>query len=308
MTLNRSQTQIKQAVGIFAIVLSALFFYWSTFIIKKGVEYKEVSGIPFVVSRFFLGYIFLALFNIKISVAKKDFFWLRSRAIWNTIAVVFFFLSVEYSGVTISNVLNMTYPIFVALLAPYFIGEENGYLSIAGIVLAFLGSYLIIAPKDGIHLHFFDLLGLLSGLTGGIAILSLRRIRQSASTGTILLYTFRIGSILSIPLGIFAYIRNPEPFLEPAFHYYLWSSAALGFGGQILLTYGFRYVSAIQGSIISSTRILMAVLFGLLFLDHELTVVGVLGGLAVFAANILVNFDKKVGLKKIAQNDLFDDR
>ena len=59
--------------------------------------------------------------------------------------------------------------------------------------------------------------------------------------------------------------------------------------GQYLLTYGFLYMTAVNGSIISSSRILLAALFGpLLAADPHLTISGWCGALLIFAANVVL--------------------
>jgi drug/metabolite transporter (DMT)-like permease len=64
-----------------------------------------------------------------------------------------------------------------------------------------------------------------------------------------------------------------------------WCSAA-GVLGQYLLTFGFLFVTAVEGSIISSSRIFIAALLGpLLVGDPSLVLSGWIGALLIFAAN-----------------------
>ena len=63
--------------------------------------------------------------------------------------------------------------------------------------------------------------------------------------------------------------------------------------GQYLLTYGFLYVSAVEGSVISSSRILIAAFLGpFLASDPSLTLSGWVGALLIFAANIALAVHK----------------
>jgi len=65
--------------------------------------------------------------------------------------------------------------------------------------------------------------------------------------------------------------------------------ASTGIAGQYLLTVGFRYVTAVEGGIISSTRILLAALFGpLLVAEPTLTLTGWTGALLIFSANVVL--------------------
>ena len=90
-------------------------------------------------------------------------------------------------------------------------------------------------------------------------------------------------------LVIFAiFHRN---FFWPNLHeiYFLGLCAAAGVAGQFLLTNGFRYVTAVDGSIISSMRILLAALLGP-FVAGELPLkaMGWTGALLLFGANAVL--------------------
>ena len=71
--------------------------------------------------------------------------------------------------------------------------------------------------------------------------------------------------------------------------YYLIPCAAAGVAGQFLLTIGFRYVTAVEGSIISSMRILLAALLGpLLAGEPALAAAGWVGAMLLFGANAML--------------------
>ena len=71
--------------------------------------------------------------------------------------------------------------------------------------------------------------------------------------------------------------------------FYLVVSALFGIGGQYLLTYGFRFVTAVEGSIISSSRILLAALLGpVIVADPALAFTGWIGAVMIFTANVVI--------------------
>ncbi len=76
--------------------------------------------------------------------------------------------------------------------------------------------------------------------------------------------------------------RGPAPV-----RYDLLICSLFGIGCQYLLTLGFRYVTAVEGSIISSSRILMAAILGpWIAQDPPLVVSGWIGALLIFLANV----------------------
>ena len=69
--------------------------------------------------------------------------------------------------------------------------------------------------------------------------------------------------------------------------YYLMMCGLYGIIGQYLMTIGFLYVTAVEGGIISSTRILLAAMLGPYVAgDPPLTAAGWTGALLIFIANV----------------------
>ena len=108
--------------------------------------------------------------------------------------------------------------------------------------------------------------------------------RQYHDTNTILFFMFGLGALV-----IFAIFH--KNFFWPNLHefYFLGLCAATGVAGQYLLTNGFRYVTAVDGSIMTSTRILLAALLGP-FVAGELPLnaMGWAGALLLFGANAVL--------------------
>ena len=83
------------------------------------------------------------------------------------------------------------------------------------------------------------------------------------------------------------------PFLELK---YLFYSAMSGIIGQYLITIGFKYVTAIEGGIISSTRILLAAVLGpVIAMDPVLSASGWTGAFLIFSGNIFLTLRKAKG-------------
>jgi len=174
----------------------------------------------------------------------------------------------------------MTYPLFVAVMSWFLLKEQRDPASLLIVAVAFVGVWLVIAPGD-IKPGLENLWGLSSGFSAAIAIIYLNISRRYHDSQTILFFMFGLGSVLML---IFfhdsIFLPNGQELL------YLLSCSAAGVLGQYLLTYGFLYVTAVEGSIISSSRILLAALLGpLLVADPSLTAAGWCGALLIFSAN-----------------------
>jgi drug/metabolite transporter (DMT)-like permease len=179
--------------------------------------------------------------------------------------------------------LNMTYPVFVAILSWILLRHQRDGLALVMVFVAFVGIWLIIAP-DEVGIKTGNLWGLASGLAASSAILYLNVSRRYHDVNTILFFMFGLGSLICLA----AFLRH---IFWPDLHtfYYLALCGALGIVGQFLITLGFRYVTAVEGSIISSMRIFLAALLGPLIVAEEpLDSMGWFGAFLLFAANTVL--------------------
>jgi drug/metabolite transporter (DMT)-like permease len=280
-----TSTGSRQAVGWLAVLGSAFFFYLATLIIRWAEAYVEIASAYFVFSRFLLGFIVVSTTMILQGqrLQPKRFHYLIGRTVANTIAVFCFYKAVEVGSVAEANILNMTYPLFVALFSWFFLRNQRDVFSLIVLGVAFAGIWLVLSPGD-IKLRLENLWGLSSGITAAAAIIYLNISRRYHDSQTILFFMFGLGAILML---IFFHDTIFRPNLTELL--FLFSCSVAGVLGQYLLTYGFLYVTAVNGSIISSSRILLAALLGpLLVADPHLTLAGWCGALLIFAANAVL--------------------
>ena len=155
------------------------------------------------------------------------------------------------------------------------------------VAVAFAGIWLVLSPGD-IHLGWANVWGLCSGVMAAVAIIYLNISRRHHDSQTILFFMFGLGAVLIL---VFFHDTIFMPNAQELF--YLMSCAVAGVLGQYLLTYGFLYVTAVEGSIISSSRILLAALLGpVLVADPALTLSGWCGALLIFSANVVLALRK----------------
>jgi len=296
MKIRRPDLQSRissKAVGWFAVFGSAFCFYLATLIIRWAEPHVIISSAYFVFARLLLGFIIVSLTMIlrKQRPIPHNYHYLIGRAIANTVAVFCFFKAVELGSVAEANILNMTYPLFVVIFSWFFLRGQRDILSIFIVIVAFTGVWLVLAPGS-MKLDWGNLWGLCSGISAAVAIIYLNISRRHHDSQTILFFMFGIGTTLMI---IFFHKAIFIPNTEELF--YLLSCAAAGILGQYLITYGFLYVTAVEGSIISSSRILLAALLGhILVADPALTFFGWCGALLIFSANIFLALRKSPNL------------
>ncbi len=279
----------RQAVGWLAVFGSAFFFYLATLIIRWASAHVVIESAYFVFARFLLGFLVVSMTMVllKQKLQPKRYHYLIGRTVANTIAVFCFYKAVEMGSVAEANILNMTYPLFVAVFAWFFLRGQRDLMSLLIVALAFVGVWLVISPAD-IKPGLENLWGLGSGISAAAAIIYLNISRRYHDSQTILFLMFGLGTALML---IFFHDAIFVPNFEELF--FLLSCSAAGVLGQYLLTYGFLYVTAVEGSIISSSRILLAALLGpILVADPALTASGWCGAFLVFSANAMLALRK----------------
>jgi drug/metabolite transporter (DMT)-like permease len=149
--------------------------------------------------------------------------------------------------------------------------------------MAMIGIYLVIFP-DFSHINKGDFIGLLSGIFAAFAIITLSIAREYDSTVLIVFYLMAIGTFCN------AFMMAPV-FVMPHVHDlpFLLGSGLVGVLGQVLLTMGYKNVSAKAGSMVSSSRIIFAATMGFFFFSEALSIRILAGGFLIIASIIGVS-------------------
>lgn len=268
--------------GVLLLLFSALAFTLSTVFAKLVNEGSSISGIEISFFRFLTGFIFVSLYIIRSRerICPNNTRYVMLRAVFNTIAVLLFFTGIQYTTVTSANMLNMTYPVFVFILAPLINSEKGHYSDIVFLLLTLGGTYLIIFP-DFHRINPGDVYAFLSAIAAGFALTSLREARKHDSSATIIFHLMLIGAAISFVLMLPSFIMPQGTILV-----YILLSAIAAVTGQGALTIGFKYIKAAPGSLVSSSRILFAAMLGIIIFGDPLNVNILCGGVLILIALI----------------------
>lgn len=276
--------------GILLLILAEFCFAAATVFAKFITNSSDIPAIEITFFRVSLGAIVASLYMLK---TKTSFIPNRislvvARAVLSFSALVAFFYSVQHTSVTNANMLNMTYPVFIFLVAPLFRLEKMHRLSFLFLFIAMAGIYLVIFP-DFSHINKGDVIGLLSGIFGAFAIITLSIAREHDSTVLIVFYLMAIGTVCNLFM-MWPFYVHPTAGQLP----YLLGSGIMGVLGQTLLTMGYKHVTAKAGSMVSSSRIIFAAALGFFFFSESLSLRIIAGGCLIIVAIIGINSLQKV--------------
>jgi drug/metabolite transporter (DMT)-like permease len=275
--------------GILLLIAAEFCFASATVFAKHVTNVSDIPSIEIVFFRVSLGSLVAALYMWKTgtSFRPKKVKLVIARALFSFSALVAFFYAVEHSSVTNGNMLNMTYPVFIFLLAPLFKLEKMHKLSFLFLLTAMTGIYLVVFP-DFSSINFGDIIGLLSGILAAFAIISLSVAREYDSTVLIVFYLMAIGTLCNV------FMMAPV-FVTPQINQYpaLLASGIMGVLGQVLLTMGYKNVTAKAGSMVSSSRIVFAAIMGFFFFSETLGFRIISGGLLIIASILGISYLQK---------------
>ncbi len=268
--------------GFLLLAVSALSFALATVFAKLVTVGSDITAMELVFFRFVFGFIVMSSYVVLakkpiVPNNKKLVIW---RGIFNTAAVVCFFIGIEYSTVTKANLLNMTYPIFVFLLTPFINRERTSPEFFLYLVVTAVGSYLVVVPGAGVlsaaSVNIGDLFALLSGIIAGFAITVLRQARKYDSSYLILFYLMGTGTAITGVLAVPGFIVPRGMMLV-----YILCYVVVSLAGQAALTIGYRYINAAAGALVSSSRILFALVLGVAIFSDPVTGRIAVGGILI---------------------------
>src|SRR4030042_2873822 len=253
--------------GVLFLLRAEFSFAAAPVFVKFITSMSAIPAIEITFFRFFIR-LFLSLYYLrsrKLSVIPNRWSLVIWRAVLSIAALILFFYSVQYTSVTNANMLNMTYPVFIFMVAPLFWKQKIKALAVFYLIITITGIYLVIRP-DFSSINPGDLLGLLSGIVAAFAIIALSKPRDHDSTVIIVFYLMGIG-FLTNGLAMIPVFVLPEGIQ----YFHLVASGVFGAMGQVFLTMGYKSINAKTGSMLSSSRIIFASLLGFFIFEEPMT-------------------------------------
>ncbi|MBN2165999.1 MAG: DMT family transporter [Marinilabiliaceae bacterium] len=279
--------------GILFILIAEFCFAASSVVAKWVLKEPSLSGIQITFFRFLLGsiisFILLKKSGESFIPNKPQMVWWR--AFFNTISAMLFFFSLKYTTVTNANMLGLTYPLWVVIFAPILIKETFEIRNLVFVIIALFGVYLIVHPSFN-SINLGDICAFGAGVTASIAVIALRQARKYDSTNIIIFYLMTTGLVIN---GILlAPVWSNPDILSWVL---IIISALLGFLAQILITHGYKYIEATRGSLISSSRVIMAGAMGVIFFSDQITIQIIAGAILILSSQYAMIL-KKFGIKR----------
>jgi len=243
----------------------------------------ELSGAEVAFLRFALMLLPLALapslLRRALTFDRVDL--LLYRGIFGGTAVLLFFLAIEHVPVGLATLLNHSSPVWAALFAALFLGEQLTWRRLVPLGVALAGLALVVSSHlhvgGGVRLGVWAAAGLASAVLSGAAVTAIRAARRTESSWSVYGSFSLFGLLATAPMGLWQW-RTPSP-RAWLFVAVVGASSVVA---QLLMTHAYRWVDNLRAGVFAPIVPIVALLLGALFLDEPVTARSLLGtGLAL---------------------------
>ncbi|MBE3121184.1 MAG: DMT family transporter [Thermoplasmata archaeon] len=199
---------------IIAVILILVSFVWAGSFIVVDITTKEMDPIDLGFLRFLVAtplMILIAVLRKKpLLLPKKELPWLVVLGLTGvTLLYLFQFLGIHFTNAPTASVLINTNVIFIAILSGLFLHETLTRKRVAGIVLSFIGVFVIMFSDFSKQELTFDnlffiggILMLLSALCWALYSFVGKRLLKTYDEFVITTYAFGFGTLFYIPFVV----------------------------------------------------------------------------------------------------------
>lgn len=206
----------------------------------------------------------------KIEIFLAGLFFALDLALWN--------LSVQYTTLVNSTLLNNTAAFFVPLTLWIVFREKPSFRVICAALIGFIGCALLVGESLSVSYKNLlgDMLALVSGLIVAFYLIALKKVRSLSSTGFLMFWT---GVCSTFFLGLFSYCGGVSfwPLTEKGLVSVLGQAVLVQVFGQGLLAYSLGKISATYASIALFLAPVTSAILGLILYGESLSHLKVCG-------------------------------
>ncbi|NIQ37446.1 MAG: EamA family transporter [Proteobacteria bacterium] len=269
--------------GLAMMVLSAFFFALTDVLVKFVSPEFAVTEIAFF--RFVIGGAILLLLMAprRISFRGNRTPILVARGVVGTLTFLSLLKSISMIPLANALVLFYTFPIFASFFAFILFRESLSGKEVILILIGLGGIYILIDP--GTHVfNWGDIYGLLAGCSAGISVVLIRKLRETNNPFVIYFYYCLTGSIISFPFVLKGVrMHGPDQLLL------LIILGIVFLIAQLLMTQGFKFCKASEGSVILMSEVVLTGIAGVLIFKDPLSLHFMTGAFFILGSGVGLN-------------------
>ena len=267
------------------LVLASLFFSLMTVCVKKIDEAIPIYELVFFRSIFSLIITSLIIKKKRINPWGKNKGLLILRGLLGTIALICIFYSIRNMPLSISTVIQYTYPIFISIFAVILIKEKINFNLIIALLLGWFGILVILNPYQSISYEidkFAILISFTGAITTSLAYIAVKKLSKQEDIFIIIKYFPLISTITLLPIVYVNWITPQINDLVWIFGIGIFTQA-----GQTFLTLGLKNLPASQASSINYLQVIFASIWGVYLFGEKITINFIIGSIFVLLGTII---------------------
>jgi len=279
------------ATGMLVMASSSVLFSAMSLLVPLT---RSVNTSIVVSARFITGIVVIlgmAAFRLA-SLRAVNRWWLVVRGVIGASSVYFFYRGITTLGLGKGTVLNYTYPVFSALLAPLIVKEKFSWDIVAAALVSFVGILLVVSPGGGVSfasIGIEDMLALLGGILAGVAVVVIKKLRETDSPHMIYLAQCVFG------LLVVGWPTVTGSFAFPAIQWLvLLGIGVLATAAQLAMTWAYKHVRATEGSLLAFLVPVLNVMLGVAVFGEKMHLTTLIGSLVVLLCCGYVAFREKI--------------
>ena len=271
----------------FNLVLASLFFSLMTVCVKNIDNRIPIYELVFFRSLLSL-LITLSIIKIKkINPLGNNKPLLLLRGVLGTSALICIFYAIRNMPLSISTVIQYTYPIFISIFAGLFIKEKTNRKLIFALIIGWIGILVILDPTQlsDIKVEIENvsiLIAFLGAICTALAYITVRKLSSTEDIYVIIEYFPLVSLITLFPIVLINWAT-------PNWNELIW---IIGIGlftqlGQTFLTIGLKNLPASEASTINYLQVLFGSIWGVLFFNEIININFLIGALLVLLGTII---------------------
>jgi len=255
------------ATGVFVKLSGGLLIVWTVIFGRSAV----IAMLTFILSKI-----------QNKSLSFEDPKWLLARCISGLSAMACYFYAIPLISLTTAVVLQWTSPLFVALFSGYLIKEKVSPFLFLCIGVAFTGTILIISPSfEAIEIN--ALYALISGILSAIAYLSIRQLRSTATSESVVFWFAIFCVIFSLPFSV------KELLTISTYEIQVLIGVGITAGiGQIGMTKAYHAAKAAYIGAFSYSTVVVSWVYGFFIFNEVLSIWDMVGTLLIVGSGIFL--------------------
>ena len=277
----------KNLFNKFYLVFASLFFSLMTVCVKKVDSRINIYELVFFRS-------LISLLITSLILKKKDINpWgnnrklLFLRGILGTVALVCIFYAIRNMPLSISTVIQYTYPIFISIFAGIFINEKITKNTLLSLILGWLGILVILNQSQLANINveiekLSILIAFLGAISTALAYVTVKKLSATEDIFIIIKYFPLVSVITLFPIVLGNWVT-------PNLNDLVW---IMGIGiftqlGQTCLTIGLKKLPASEASSINYLQVFFGSIWGVLFFSELININFIFGSILVLLGTII---------------------